>query len=350
MTKKICIAGSFIGEGEKPYIVAELSANHNGSLDTALKTVEMAKNAGADAIKLQTYTADTMTIDCDNDDFQISGGLWDGYNLYQLYRWAQTPFDWHQALFEHAKEVGITCFSTPFDESAVELLESLEAPAYKIASFELTDLPLIARVAKTRKPIIMSTGMANLSEIKDAVECARDNECNELVLLHCISAYPAPVDQANLATIGDLKQKFNCVVGLSDHTLGTAVAVSSVALGAAFIEKHVTLSRREKGPDAEFSIEPDELARLCAETNDAWRAIGTANYELKQDEQANIKFRRSLYFVQDIQAGEIITRDHVRRIRPGFGLPPKEWSNIVGRRVKTSVLRGTPVSWEVLDG
>ncbi len=347
---KICIAGSFIGEGEKPYIVAELSANHNGSLDTALKTVEMAKNAGADAIKLQTYTADTMTIDCDNDDFQINGGLWDGYNLYQLYRWAQTPFDWHQALFEHAKEVGITCFSTPFDESAIELLESLESPAYKIASFELTDLPLIARASKTRKPIIMSTGMANLSEITDAVECARDNECNELILLHCISAYPAPVDQANLATIRDLQQKFNCVVGLSDHTLGTAVAVSSVALGAAFIEKHVTLSRDEKGPDSEFSIEPDELARLCTETSDAWRAIGTASYELKKDEQANIKFRRSLYFVQDIKAGEIITRDHVRRIRPGFGLPPKEWCNVIGRRVKQSVLRGTPVSWEVLDG
>ena len=347
--KEIMIDGRKIGRGYKPYIIAELSANHNGSIDRALETIEMAARCGADAIKLQTYTADTMTIDCDKEDFQIHGGLWDGYKLYDLYLWAHTPFEWHEAMFAKAKELGISVFSTPFDESAVDLLEALDAPAYKIASFEAIDLPLIRRVAKTGKPMLISTGMANLGEIEEAVVTARDNGCRELVLLHCISGYPSPVEQANLATIADIEKRFDCVVGLSDHTLGTAVSVASISLGASLIEKHVTLSRSDKGPDSEFSLEPEELRTLCTDTEVAWQAIGVAGYERKPVEQASMKFRRSIYFVKDMKAGEVITDVHIRRIRPGMGLAPKYYDGLLGKKVNKDVCRGTATSWDLID-
>lgn len=347
--KEIIIDGRKIGREHKPYIIAELSANHNGSIDRALETIEMAARSGADAIKLQTYTADTMTINCEREDFKVRGGLWDGYKLYDLYQWAHTPFEWHEAMFAKARELDITVFSTPFDETAVELLEALDAPAYKIASFEVTDIPLIKRVAATGKPIIISTGMANVDEITDAVTAACEGGCQELVLLHCISGYPSPVDQANLATIADIEKRFDCVVGLSDHTLGTAVSVASIPLGACVIEKHVTLSRSDKGPDSEFSLEPDELRSLCMDTEAAWQAIGTVGYERKPVEESSMKFRRSIYFVKDMCAGEVITEHSIRRIRPGFGLAPKHFDELLGKRVSKDVVRGSATSWELLD-
>ncbi len=277
--KRISILGREIGLSFPPYIIAEMSANHNGDIERAKKTISMAQAMGADAVKMQTYTADTITIDCDSEDFQIHGGLWDGYNLYRLYKWAETPFAWHKPLFDHARKVGITLFSTPFDESAVDLLEDLNAPAYKIASFEAVDLPLIKYVAQTGKPMIISTGMANQEEIQEAVDAARESGCSDLVLLHCISSYPAPIEESNLRTIPDLAQRYDVVAGLSDHTLGTTVAVASIALGACVIEKHVTLSRNDKGPDSEFSLEPEELQILCRSTKDAWLSLGDILWE-----------------------------------------------------------------------
>ncbi|RTZ14793.1 pseudaminic acid synthase [Vibrio aquaticus] len=347
--KEIKIDGRAIGPAHKPYIIAELSANHNGSIEKAFETIEMAKKAGADAIKLQTYTPDTMTINCDKEDFQVKGGLWDGYKLYDLYKWAHTPFEWHKAMFEKAREIGITVFSTPFDESAVDLLEELDAPAYKIASFELTDLPLIKRVAQTGKPMIMSTGMANYQEISEAVTTARENGCDELVVLHCISGYPSPVEQANLATIPKIENDFNCIAGLSDHTLGTVVSVASIAMGASLIEKHVTMSRAEKGPDSEFSLEPQELATLCRETEAAWLSIGKAGYERKPVEEASMKFRRSIYFVRSIKAGDAISKSDIRRVRPGYGLPPKYFDELIGKRVNKDVDFGDATSWELIE-
>lgn len=304
----------------------------------------MAHRCGADAIKLQTYTADTMTIDCDAPDFNIKGGLWDGFKLYDLYKWAQTPFDWHQAMFAHARKIGITVFSTPFDESAVDLLESLNTPAYKISSFENTDLPLIRYVARTGKPIIMSTGMASESEIVEAVDTARRAGCKDLVLLHCISSYPAPLDQANIRQLAELGSRFDVIPGLSDHTLGTTVSIAAVALGACVIEKHFTLSRADKGPDSEFSIEPDELSQLCIQTRDAWKALGRVGYERQQSEEASKVFRRSIYFVSDLPAGSIIGPDDIRRIRPGMGLAPKYFDKLLGKQLKYAVVRGTPTS------
>ncbi|MCW8833714.1 MAG: pseudaminic acid synthase, partial [Colwellia sp.] len=274
--------------------------------------------------------------------------LWDGYKLYDLYDWAQTPFEWHEQLFNKAKAVGVTLFSTPFDETAVDLLESLNAPAYKLASFEITDLPLIKRIAKTGKPLIISTGMANLEEISDAINTARNNGCQELVVLHCISAYPAPIEQANLATIADISQRFNVIAGLSDHTLGTVVSVTSIALGACLIEKHFTLDRNDKGPDSEFSLEPSDLVRLVNETKAAHQAIGNAGYERKPVEEASMKFRRSLYFVKDIKQGEIITEQHLSRIRPGYGLSPKYYQQLLGKKVKQDISRGTATSWDLI--
>jgi len=346
----IIINNRKIGLSEEPYIIAEMSGNHNGSLQRALDTLSMAKNAGADAVKIQTYTADTITIDCGNDDFMIEGGLWDGYSLYNLYKWAHTPYEWHQKIFEHASSIGITCFSTPFDETAVDLLEELNVPAYKIASFEAIDLPLIRYVAQTHKPMIISTGMANLEEIEEAVVTAKESGCKDLILMHCISGYPAPVEQSNLKTISDLSKRFDAVAGLSDHSLGTTVAIAGVALGASVIEKHVTLSRKDKGPDSEFSLEPDELKLLCNDSLTAWKALGKVGYERKPAEEANIKFRRSVYFVQDISAGDVITQDHIRRIRPGYGLPPKLEKEIIGKLAKKDIKAGTATSWELIDG
>lgn len=346
---EVMIAGRRVGPAYPPYIIAEMSANHNGRIERALQTIDMAKAMGADAVKMQSYTADTITIDCDNKDFQIEGGLWDGYNLYRLYEWAQTPFEWHKPIFEHARKTDITLFSTPFDETAVDLLEDLNAPAYKIASFEAVDLPLIKYVAQTKKPMIISTGMANLEEITEAVETARENGCNQLVLLHCISSYPAPIEQSNLRTIADISERFGVVSGLSDHTLGTTVSVASVALGASVIEKHVTLSRLDKGPDSEFSLEPDELRKLCMESRDAWSALGEVGYEKKAAEVANLKFRRSIYVVKDVKKGDIFTAKNIRRIRPGFGLAPKHYEDIIGRPAACDIKRGTPVSKDLID-
>jgi pseudaminic acid synthase len=334
-----------IGNDKKPYIIAELSANHNGSLERALATIDVAHQCGADAIKLQTYSADTMTIDCDREDFMIRGGLWDGFKLYDLYKWAQTPYEWHEQLFAHGRKLGITVFSTPFDETAVDLLESLDAPAYKIASFELIDLPLIRYVARTGKPMIMSTGMASETEIEEAVTTARDAGCDNIVLLHCISSYPAPIAQANLRKIPQLAARFGVLTGLSDHTLGTTASVTAVALGACVIEKHFTLSRADKGPDCEFSLEPDELQRLCIETRDAWLALGDAGFERQPAEEDNKIFRRSIYFVRDLPVGHIIGPEDIRRIRPGLGISPKYYDEVVGKKLTAKVARGQPVQF-----
>ncbi len=347
--KTIEIDGHKIGPEHPPYIIAELSANHNGKLESALRVIDMAKAQGAQAVKIQTYTADTMTIDSEKEDFQIKGGLWDGYSLYRLYQEAHTPYEWHKHIFEQARKVGITCFSTPFDETAVDLLEDLNVQAYKIASFEAIDLPLIRYVAQTRKPMIISTGMANLEEIGEAVETARNAGCEDLVLLHCISGYPAPIDQSNLLTIPDLGKKFDIIPGLSDHTMGTAVSVAGVALGACVIEKHVTMSRDDKGPDSEFSLEPHELGKLCCDAHIAWSALGTAGYERKPAEEANLRFRRSIYAVADMKAGEPFTEKNIRRIRPGFGLPPKHFDEIMGKFAKVDIERGTPLSWDLVE-
>ena len=349
INKSISIAGRKIGKDFSPYIVAEMSANHNGSFEMAKKTIEMAWKMGADAIKLQTYTADTLTIDSDKEDFQIKGGLWDGLSLYQLYKKAHTPFEWHKDLFDHARNVGITCFSTPFDESAVDLLEDLNAPAYKIASFEIIDLPLIRYVAQTKKPMIISTGMADLEEIGEAVDGARRTGCEEIALLHCTSGYPVPPEQADLRTIDDLGKRFDVVCGLSDHTIGTAVSIASVVLGASIIEKHVTLSRSDCGPDSSFSIEPDELKRLCSESKIAWEALGKVNYERKKIEESNIKYRRSIYAVKDIEPGNTFNKNNIRRIRPGFGLEPKFYEDLIGRKAKVKLERGTALKWEHID-
>ncbi|MBV2181852.1 MAG: pseudaminic acid synthase [Castellaniella sp.] len=349
MNKSILINGRAIGSEHTPYIIAELSANHNGSLNRALETISAAHHAGASAIKLQTYTADTMTIDCDRSEFMIKGGLWDGFKLYDLYKWAQTPFEWHQAMFEYARKLGITIFSTPFDESAVDLLERLDAPAYKIASFENTDLPLIRYIAKTGKPIILSTGMASEEEIEEAVDAARGAGCEDLILLHCISSYPAPMEQANIRQVPELARRFNVVAGLSDHTLGTTASVAAIALGACVIEKHFTLDRQEKGPDSEFSIEPQDLERLCRESRDAWLALGAADYQRQPAETESRVFRRSIYFVRELPAGAIVGSDDIRRIRPGMGLAPKHFEKLIGRRLKVPVTRGMATAWELFD-
>jgi N-acetylneuraminate synthase len=337
-----------IGNNFPPYIIAELSANHNGSIERAKKTILTAKEAGANAIKIQTYTADTITIDCDKEDFQIHGGLWDGYKLYDLYKWAETPFEWHKELFDYAKEVGITIFSTPFDETAVDLLEELNTPAYKIASFEAIDIPLIKYVASKGKPMIVSTGMANLEEIREVVDTVNSEGNENLILLHCISSYPAPVEESNLLTIPDMIKKFKVSIGLSDHTLTNTASIVAVSLGACVIEKHFILDRKEKGPDSEFSITPDELKRLCRDTKDAWLSLGKAGYDRKPAEEASVKYRRSIYFVEDLKAGQVIEKKHIRRIRPGYGLAPKYESSILGKIATKDIERGTPVSWELL--
>lgn len=347
--KHITIHGRHIGPSRPPYIIAELSANHNGSIERAFASIEAAKAAGADAVKIQSYTPDTITLDHDGPDFRISGGLWDGYRLYDLYAQAQTPFDWHPALFDKAREVGITLFSSPFDMSAVDMLEGLDAPAYKIASFEAIDLPLIKRVAQTGKPMIISTGMADAQEIAEALDTARSAGAQDIALLHCISGYPAPASQSNLATIPDMAQRFETLVGLSDHSLGTAVSVASIAMGASIIEKHFQLDDQEDGPDSAFSLTPDQLKHLCEDTRAAWDALGTASYERKPAEEGNLQFRRSLYFIADMKAGETISHDHIRSIRPGFGLKPKHYDTVIGQRVAQDVKRGTPLHWDMLE-
>jgi len=348
-TREVNIAGRIIGPGHPPYVVAELSGNHNGDLQRALRLVDMAKDAGADAVKLQTYTADTITIDHDGPGFCIEGGLWNGRSLYELYQEAHTPWEWHAALFAHAAKVGITMFSTPFDASAVDFLEGLGAPAYKIASFEAIDLPLIAKAAATGKPLIISTGMCSREEIAEAVQAARDAGCTELVLLHCVSAYPAPAADANLRTLTDLAERFDTVVGLSDHTMNNAVSIAAVAQGACLIEKHVTLARADGGPDSAFSLEPDELKALVEGCGAAWEALGTRHYGPASSERGSVQFRRSLYAVRDIAAGETLTEANIRSIRPGFGLPPKALPEIVGCKAAVAIARGTPMAWSLIN-
>jgi len=344
----INIAGRRIANDAPPYIIAELSANHNGRLKTALKILEAAKKAGADAIKLQTYTADTITLNCDSEEFQIHGGLWDGKTLYQLYQEAYMPWEWHEPLFDRARQLGITIFSSPFDNTAVDLLEDLDAPAYKIASFEAVDLPLIRYVAGTGKPMIISTGMADAEEIQEAVEAARDGGCKELAILHCVSGYPAPAEDYNLRTIPDMMQRFGLVTGLSDHTLDNTTALASVALGASVIEKHFTLDRNGGGPDDSFSLEPAELAALCRDSKTAWAALGKVDYGRKSSEQGNLKFRRSLYFVKNLHAGDRLEHDAVRSVRPGYGVPPKLLDQLLGKILQQDVKANTPVRLDLL--
>jgi N-acetylneuraminate synthase len=347
--KAFFIAGRKFGPDQPPYVIAELSGNHNGDIERAFRLIEVAKTAGADAVKLQTYTADTITIDHNGPGFTIKGGLWDGRKLYELYREAHTPWEWHPALFEHARKVGITCFSSPFDPSAIDFLETLGAPAYKIASFEIVDTPLIRHAAKTGKPLVISTGMAERQEIDEAARAARDSGKGGFAFLHCISAYPAPVEEANLARIPALASHYDCPIGLSDHTLGTEVAVAAVALGAAIIEKHLTLARADGGPDAAFSLEPVEFQTLAKSARIAHAAIGRADAERVESEKANMAFRRSLYAVKDVAAGETLTADNVRSIRPGYGLAPKHLPDILGRRAKRAIKRGTPMSLNLVE-
>lgn len=348
MKKQIKINGRLIGDGVSPYVIAEMSANHNGNINTAYSLIEAAKSSGADAVKIQTYTPDTITLKSQKQDFVIKGGLWDGRNLYDLYEEAHMPWGWHKPLFEHARNVGITIFSSPFDSTAIDLLEDLGAPAYKIASFEAIDLTLIRYAASTGKPMIISTGMANETEIAEAVDAAKSAGCTDLAILHCVSGYPAPAEDYNLKTIPNMIKRFGLVTGLSDHTLDNTTAIASVALGAGIIEKHFTLNRNGGGPDDSFSIEPAELAALCRGAKTAWAALGKIDYGRKSSEQGNVKFRRSLYFVRDMIAGDTITADCLRSVRPGYGLPPKYFDRLVGKSVNQDIAKNTPVRDSVI--
>ena len=336
---------------DHPFIIAEMSGNHNQSLERALAIVDAAADAGVDAVKIQTYTADTMTIDIDTGEFFISDkdSLWKGETLYHLYEKAHTPWEWHKAIFDRCKERGIMGFSTPFDDTSVDFLEDLGVPCYKIASFENVDLPLIRKVARTGKPIIASTGMTTVVELSDLVRTVRENGCTDLTLLKCTSSYPASPEGTNLRTIPHMRELFGCAVGLSDHTLGIGAAVASVALGAVVIEKHFTLSRAEGGVDAAFSLEPAEMAQLVRECRTAALALGTVSYERAEQEQKSLQFRRSLYVVEDMKAGDVFTEKNLRRIRPGMGLSPKYYDALLGRCVKCDVKRGTPISWDVVE-
>ena len=345
MNAHISIDGRKIGTDYAPYIIAEMSANHNGSIENAFKIIEQAKRCGADAVKLQTYTADTITLNSRAPEFMIRGTLWDGQSLHELYQKAHMPWDWHKPLFDFAREQGITIFSSPFDFSAVDLLESLNAPAYKIASFEMVDLPLIRYVAQTGKPMIISTGMADADEIAEAVETAKSAGCRELVVLHCVSGYPAPAADYNLRTLPDMAARFGTPVGLSDHTLDNTTAVASVVLGACVIEKHFTLDRNGGGADDSFSLEPDGLQALCRDSKTAWQALGRVHYGLKSSEQGNVQFRRSLYFVKDLQKGDTIDETCIRSVRPGFGIAPKHFDELIGKRLTRNVQANTKTDW-----
>jgi len=347
---EINIAGRAIGAGHSPFIIAEMSGNHNQSLERALEIVEAAAKTGAHGLKIQTYTPDTMTLDLDEREFHISDpkSLWAGTSLYKLYGEAYTPWEWHKPIFDRARELGIIPFSTPFDDTAVDFLESLDVPCYKIASFENTDLPLIRRVAATGKPLIISTGMASIAELDDTVRAAREAGCKDLILLKCTSTYPATAENTNILTIPHLRELFGCEVGLSDHTMGVGVSVASVALGATVIEKHFTLNRADGGVDSSFSMEPAEMAQLVLETERAWQALGKVSYGATEAEKKSIQFRRSLYIVKDLKAGDVLSKDNVRAIRPGLGMPTKYLEQVLGKTVKQDVKRGTALAWELL--
>jgi pseudaminic acid synthase len=349
MSNVIQIGGCKIGKGHPPFIIAEVSANHNGKLENALELVKIAKKSGAHAVKFQTYRADTITIKSDLPDFLIKEGPWAGKNLYELYDEAHMPWEWHEPLFKAAKDLGLIAFSSPFDDTAIDFLEEINVPAYKVASFELLDLPLIRKMARCQKPIIMSTGMANLSDISSAVEAARAEGNNQIILLHCVSAYPARAEEANLKTLAHLSKAFNVPVGLSDHTLGVAVSVAAVALGAQVIEKHFTIRRSDGGADSAFSLEPDELSELVEATKQAWQAVGKVNYERTKGEEKNSIFRRSLYVVDNIKKGEVFTAKNIKSIRPGYGLAPVFIDEVLGRRAKGDLVTGMPLRWENVD-
>ena len=350
MSNTITIAGRSIGRSHRPFVIAEMSGNHNQSLDRALSIVEAAAKAGAHALKLQTYTADTMTLDLNRDEFFIDdpNSLWKGRSLHKLYQEAYTPWEWHAPIFERARTLGMIPFSTPFDATAVDFLEQLGVPCYKIASFENTDLPLIRKVAATGKPMIISTGMATVADLDEAVRAAREGGCKDLVLLKCTSTYPSTPEDTNLLTIPHMRSLFNCEVGLSDHTFGIGAGVASVALGATVIEKHFTLSRADGGVDSTFSMEPAEMAALVVETERAWLALGGVSYGLTEKERKSLIFRRSLYVAEDLAAGDVLTEGNLRIIRPGLGLPPKYFDSLLGKRVGRAVRGGTPMSWDLL--
>ena len=345
MKKTFKIDETLIGDFAPPYVIAEISANHNGSIENAFKLIQEAKTAGADAVKIQTYTPDTITLNCANQDFVIEEGLWSGRTLYDLYSEAHLPWEWHKEIFEFSRSLGITLFSSPFDLSAIDFLEDLGAPAYKIASFELVDLPLIKYAASTKKPLIISTGMGSTDEIEEAVQTAFDSGCEHIALLYCISGYPAPASEHNLKTLIDMSARFDCVVGLSDHTIGSAVPIASVALGAKIIEKHFTLNRAGGGPDDTFSTTPEELKLLCTDLKVAFSAIGNVNYEISSVEKDNVKFRRSLYFVKDMKKGQRITLDSIRSVRPGYGLAPKFFDKIIGKKMLVNKQKFEPVCY-----
>ena len=350
MNKEFRIADRLIGRNHAPLVIAEMSGNHNQSIDRALEIVEAAAKSGAHALKIQTYTPDTMTLDLDEREFHISDpqNLWAGNSLYKLYGDAHTPWEWHKPIFDRARELGIISFSTPFDDTAVDFLESLDVPCYKIASFENTDLPLIRRVAATGKPLIISTGMATVAELDDTVRAARKAGCKHLILLKCTSTYPATAGNTNILTIPHLRELFDCEVGLSDHTLGVGVSVASVALGARVIEKHFTLNRADGGVDSTFSMEPEEMKQLVVETERAWQALGKVSYGPTAAEKKSIQFRRSLYVVHPLKAGDLLTPENVRAIRPGLGLPPKYLEQVIGMKAKHDIGRGTALSWKHL--
>lgn len=350
MEASIKIANQIVGRDQAPFVIAEMSGNHNHSLERALEIVGATAKAGAHALKIQTYTPDTMTLELDEREFHIGDpdSLWAGTSLYKLYSEAYTPWEWHKPIFDRARELGIIAFSTPFDDTAVDFLESLEVPCYKIASFENNDLPLIRRVAATGKPLIISTGMATVAELDEAVRAARDAGCNDLILLKCTSTYPAAAANTNILTIPHMRELFGCEVGLSDHTMGVGVSLASVALGATVIEKHFTLSRADGGVDSTFSMEPPEMAQLVVETERAWKALGQVSYGPTDAEKRSLQFRRSLYVVQNLNAGEVLTRENVRAIRPGLGLPPKYFELVLGKAVTQDVRRGTALKWEHL--
>jgi len=347
---EIIVEGRKIGSNHKPFIIAEMSGNHNQSLERALAIVEAAAKAGAHALKIQTYTADTMTLNMENPEFKIedSDSLWKGNTLYQLYQQAYTPWEWHKPIFNRARELGMIPFSTPFDETAVDFLEELDVPMYKIASFENTDIPLVKKVASTGKPMIISTGMATVAELDETVRAAREAGCKDLILLKCTSTYPASPENTNILTIPHMRELFNCQVGLSDHTMGVGVAVASVALGATVVEKHFTLSRADGGVDSSFSMEPGEMKALVVETERAWQALGGVNYGPTEKEKASLKFRRSIYVAKDIKAGEKFTKENIRVIRPGYGLQPKYFERIIGLTAKRDLKAGTPLSFDLV--
>lgn len=338
-----------IGANTKPYIIAEISANHKGSIQNVFKLIDECKRIAVDAVKIQTYTPDTITIKSDRKEFQISDGIWSGRSLYDLYSEAYTPFEWHEEIFNYASNVGITLFSSPFDKTAVDLLESLGTPAYKIASFEIIDIPLLEAVAATGKPIIISTGMATQNEIKEALNCVTQNGSGDVALLRTVSGYPAPPEEYNLETIKNMRDTFSVEVGLSDHTLSNTTAIASVALGATIIEKHITLDRNGGGPDDKFSLNPKEFEQLCVQAKDAWKARGNVQYGPKSSESVSLSHRKSLYFVKEMKQGDVITPEHFKCIRPGNGLLPKYYKEIVGKVVKCDIEYGTPTSWDVID-